>query len=513
MARIETYNFDTAVSVNDFVIGTDGDDQNATKNFRVLTFLDYLGTQYNLNSTDLLFDYNAVTAVSVGEGEVSTNNFADGTILMSGVTNIYVSKISAFGQLIDDIIDHTGTNNLSIMFTDMGNRNNTAIFTVDSTVDVNANVIDMAVTLSSSVGTITSGRVMGIRIGVGGGGGASSWLTLTDTPSSYAGEAAKIPVVNVGETALELTDDYVTQTTQQLDISGFKSFTSGGANPLQMSANIAYGLSVGYSSASTNGYIQFLTQQAGNFDTSWNPSSFQGTEHQYRIGINQGDWILQGGGTGVATVIPYTRLDQSNYTANRTQTWQNKDGTIAHLADIPTVDDTAYDATSWDANTDAPTKNAVRDAIEGLAIPTASTIVTEVADTGHAANTVAEVLTLTIAANSMADGDLIEFQARFTIDSGESGDQIGIIIDGGSIQGVTNVGGGVSHAYMTGHAIRNGSGIRFSFNLDVSGTGTSATYDKAGLTFTSDIDFSIACGGTVAPLDTVVLNSGFIKQL
>lgn len=33
---------------------------------------------------------------------------------------------------------------------------------------------------------------------------------------------------------------------------------------------------------------------------------------------------------------------------------------------IPTVSDTAYDATSWNGNTDAPTKNAVRDKIESM---------------------------------------------------------------------------------------------------------------------------------------------------
>lgn len=33
---------------------------------------------------------------------------------------------------------------------------------------------------------------------------------------------------------------------------------------------------------------------------------------------------------------------------------------------IPTISDTAYDATSWDGNTDVPTKNAIRDKIESL---------------------------------------------------------------------------------------------------------------------------------------------------
>jgi len=38
---------------------------------------------------------------------------------------------------------------------------------------------------------------------VGGGGGASDFLGLTDTPGSYAGQAGLVPVVNLAETALE----------------------------------------------------------------------------------------------------------------------------------------------------------------------------------------------------------------------------------------------------------------------------------------------------------------------
>lgn len=42
--------------------------------------------------------------------------------------------------------------------------------------------------------------------GGAGGGGATSFLALTDTPSSYIGQALKLLQVNTGETALELTD-------------------------------------------------------------------------------------------------------------------------------------------------------------------------------------------------------------------------------------------------------------------------------------------------------------------
>ena len=170
MARIETYPLDSNITVNDYVIGTDGDSLNATKNYKILTFLNYLGDMYNLNSTDLLFNYNNVDLNNVINGQVSTNNYQDGTILMSGVTNIYVSKVTTFGQLVDNIINTIGSENLTIMFTDMGNRNNLGIFTVNSTSDVNANTIDMSVTSSTSVGSISAGKVMGIRIGIGGSG-------------------------------------------------------------------------------------------------------------------------------------------------------------------------------------------------------------------------------------------------------------------------------------------------------------------------------------------------------
>ena len=49
--------------------------------------------------------------------------------------------------------------------------------------------------------------------------------------------------------------------------------------------------------------------------------------------------------------------------------WSASSGgsSIANKPTIPTVSDTAYDATSWNDNTDAPSKNAVRDEFEGKA--------------------------------------------------------------------------------------------------------------------------------------------------
>jgi hypothetical protein len=52
-------------------------------------------------------------------------------------------------------------------------------------------------------GTIPSNIAGG---GGGGGGGVTSYLALSDTPSSFIGQAGKQPVVNSGETALEFVD-------------------------------------------------------------------------------------------------------------------------------------------------------------------------------------------------------------------------------------------------------------------------------------------------------------------
>ncbi len=41
---------------------------------------------------------------------------------------------------------------------------------------------------------------------IGGEGGVSTFTALTDTPSSYASQAGKVPQVNDGETALEFVN-------------------------------------------------------------------------------------------------------------------------------------------------------------------------------------------------------------------------------------------------------------------------------------------------------------------
>lgn len=84
---------------------------------------------------------------------------------------------------------------------------------------------------------------------------------------------------------------------------------------------------------------------------------------------------ISDGTTYVKTENNYTDADASKLAGiaagaevNVNADWNagSGDAQILNKPTIPVVSDVAYDATTWDNNTDAPTKNAVRDKIESL---------------------------------------------------------------------------------------------------------------------------------------------------
>ena len=503
MARIETYPFDLAPTVNDYVIGTDGDNLNATRNYKVMTFLDYLGTQYNLNSTDMLFEYDDVISTAVGNGYVSTNNYADGTILMSGVTNIYVSKLTGFGQLVEDALNSIGTNTLSIMFADMGNRNNYGIFDVVSAADVDANTINLTVTATTTLGSLSAGKVMGIRLGIGGGAGnfvtldtaqtitgTKTFQSALATQNEYKNDNGRITAIGQGTTfniqigagsGFDLRVNGDGAASFYIDTTGVVTLANlAGVGDRMVVADASGNLSTQAISGADNLGNHIATQNLAMGENAIEDAhGYQfmqnslATYGSLAYGIVHSDtygFYFRDGAQ------PFTLLGQG-LTAVRTQTIQDKNGTLAHLDDIPSV-------------------------IQATAS----------SDVGNALNTVSELLTLTVPANSMVDGDMITFQARFTVTASISDDQIGIIIDGGAIQGITNAGGSTATSiFMDGHIIRNGAGVTLSFTLSYSGGTVSTTYTNTGYTFTADIDFSIAAGDSTMAADTVILKSGYMK--
>jgi hypothetical protein len=169
MGRIETYPFDTRITPNDYVIGTDGDNLNATRNYKVSDFLGYLGSYYNLNSQDVFFTYNPVAPALVSTGEISSNNYATVPAPMSGITNLYVSKASALGNLVDSFINAVATDQLTFVVMDMAAPENYAVFAMTGSSDVDANTINLAGTVSESNGNLVSGRSIGLKLNAGGG--------------------------------------------------------------------------------------------------------------------------------------------------------------------------------------------------------------------------------------------------------------------------------------------------------------------------------------------------------
>lgn len=217
--------------------------------------------------------------------------------------------------------------------------------------------------------------------------------------------------------------------------------------------------------------------------------------------------------SGADTEDTYYELNADNLTAPRTLTIQNASGTLAYLTDIPTISDVAYNATSWDGNTDGASKNAIRDKFESLSGGNTTVYSTHtLTDQLNATNTISELLTLTIPANTMADGDIITFEANFVI-AAISTDVMGLIIDGASAQGTTNTGGSITNAHFRGWAVRVGSVIEFAYVIHYDGTTDPHTgeYTSASITFTSDFDFSIAGGGTTSSSGDVTLKNGMIK--
>lgn len=75
-------------------------------------------------------------------------------------------------------------------------------------VDIVVGATTIALPATESIIVYTDGTTDGLLAitGGSGGGGSSTYLGLTDTPSTFTSEGGKAPRVNVGETAIEFVD-------------------------------------------------------------------------------------------------------------------------------------------------------------------------------------------------------------------------------------------------------------------------------------------------------------------
>lgn len=415
MARIETYPFDTAITPNDYVIGTDADSLNATKNYKMSTMLGYLGNMFNLQSQDLYYSYNNVASGSVDSGEISSNNYADGTILMSGVTNLYVSKLTALNALVDTYLNAIATDGLTVIVMDLSAPENYAVCVLTGSSDVDANTIDLAVTVAESNGELVAGRSIGLKLTTTAGGSApvdsvfgrtGAVVALSSDYSAHYGGlfgANTWNGVNTFQSRIEAEDGMT------LEVAGSVTSKSGAGTFTLLSGNRYVfkqsdtndNLILDIDSISTSrtltapdasGTIALTSDITGFVDLTTNQNVDGQKTFLDEIILNDvvkmkaSSTASTGGvGSGIFRYVGSSlyafhkdnsfiigEFDLSSITANRTYTLQDSTGTLAHLTDIPTISNTAYNATSWNGNLDGASKNSIRDKIETLeaSIPT-----------------------------------------------------------------------------------------------------------------------------------------------
>jgi len=148
---------------------------------------------------------------------------------------------------------------------------------------------------------------------VGGGGGVTEFVQLTDVPASYTGQGSKVVAVKVDETGLEFVAGGGSQDLQETLDNGHTAILLGG-NTLDLTNNIEItgdGSTVGAVSEDNEVAIYLAL---GDFGDGIEPY------------IN----FIKTSSTGVEI-----RLRISNVTGERTVQFPDKDGTIAFLDDIP----------------------------------------------------------------------------------------------------------------------------------------------------------------------------------
>lgn len=449
MARIETYQPDYVITPNDFVIGTDGDNFNKTKNYSVIAMLDYVGTHFNLQSADLVYNYTPLAPLSVLDGEFTVNNRLDATVLFSGVTTFSISKTTVFGRLVDDYIQTLGDEGFSFMLYDFSNYNNFGVYTITSVVDLNSDIFTIAVTLDASNGDIDGSSTYGFK----------AYPTISGGSGVTDGDKGDI-TVSGGGTSWLVNDGYVDLVNSQT-IAGNKSFsnfivakggyesnaTNAALNVFSMfrNSNVPSGDDNGGAAGqlylNNNNNWSFLSTSTGGrgfvinndnlttlrtfilpnkdgtiallddldnfvtinttqvitgtkvFDTStyvtmagglligdgfttfdaldnvvWftdesNPNTIQSSSFSGLFFTGKNLSVRR---SGADTEDTWYSFIGDNITSPREHTLQNRDGTLAHLDQIPTISNLVYDESLWNGNLDGASKNAIRDEIEDL---------------------------------------------------------------------------------------------------------------------------------------------------
>ena len=383
MPKINTYGIDTAISLDDYLIGSDGDNLKVTKNYKISTLLDYIGNKYNLESQDVFYTYTPKSAAQVTVGSISTNNYASAIIYMSAVTNLYVSKTSALGNMVGDYLSSITSSTLTLIMMDMADPSNYAICNLVSSSNATDDVLNISVEVTASNGRLISGRTIGLRLTAGSQFTGIDYLTLTDDSSIFMGLNAGLSDdgtsnSNIGIGVRSLQDSEATTSIIAIGTDSLADITFGtnnvvighssggliasgsnnsmvGVNSIPRSTLTSGNATLGSQTLNdmTNGYANVaIGFNAGNRS---NPSgTIVSHTNSIFIGANSkplgnssqseiviGDNITGDGSrtfkAGAANLNTFRfgnlKNDIQGLTADRTVNWQDKNGTVAYTND------------------------------------------------------------------------------------------------------------------------------------------------------------------------------------
>lgn len=230
------------------------------------------------------------------------------------------------------------------------------------------------------------------QAGVVNGTGITKFIDLTDTPSTYTGAGNKIVSVKASEDGLEFTDapggsftpgDLTDAGTDGIVITGGTGAVNGtGTSIAQDKADATHN---GYLDKDDWSAFNAKSEVATFLDLTDTPGLYDGSSDKFvHVKIDESGLEFSDVPTGAPLAAHYVTTQDESGLSNEFNLGGLSDGilkqTVATGVATPAIategsdylgsariDDTAYDASSWDGDTDhAPSKNAVRDKIESL---------------------------------------------------------------------------------------------------------------------------------------------------
>lgn len=189
--RIHKYDIDTVIGPNDILLGTDKDNPgNVTKNYQAAGVLGFLGTNYNLQSADLVYDFTIESESTLQDGEFTTNNRTDNPVNSSGVTTLYVSKTSKFARDAESLFNVLGTSGYSLMILDFADYNNFAVGAITAVSDFSSTVLQITITNDPNNGIFTDGNTFGLKflLPAATGGAVTSVFGRTGAVTAFSSD-------------------------------------------------------------------------------------------------------------------------------------------------------------------------------------------------------------------------------------------------------------------------------------------------------------------------------------